>query len=100
MYSLYFLGYAAYSFTLLDERGLKKKLVDKDKDKDCEEPAEGQVSTMMGSEEEANRFLAVLERKMKEVVKKPEIWKAGKHDSKKSPEEVWLAFKTFWTKYT
>ena len=49
----YILGYAAYTFELLDGRGLKKKLVVKNKDTDYEEPAEGQVSTMMGSEEEA-----------------------------------------------
>ena len=65
-----------------------------------EEPAEGQVTTMMGSEEEANRFLAVLERKMKAVVEKPAIWKASEHDSDKSPEEVWLEFRRFWQKYT
>merc|ERR1711892_4619 len=93
-------SFAAYTFTLLDERGLKKQLVVKNKDTDMEEPAEGQVTTMMGSEEEANRFLAVLERKMIGVLEKPAIWKAGKHDSDKSPKEVWLDFRRFWQKYT
>ena len=81
---------------LLDERGLKKEMIGKD----CQVAADGQVSKMMGSAEEAERFLALLERKVREVVKMPEMWNNMENCSKKSPEGVWSGFKRVWTQYS
>eukprot|EP00092_Neocalanus_flemingeri_P010256 GFUD01011052.1.p1 GENE.GFUD01011052.1~~GFUD01011052.1.p1 ORF type:complete len:158 (+),score=35.25 GFUD01011052.1:82-555(+) len=104
------IGFAAYSnstlinwsssfstseFYLLDERGLKKQMVGKD----CRIAADGQVSRMMGSAGEAERFLALLEKKILQIVEKPEIWNNSEGSKKKSPKEVWGEFKTLWLKY-
>ena len=53
--------------------------------KDCQVAADGQVSKMMGSAEEAERFLALLERKVREIIKMPEMWNNMENCYKKSP---------------
>ena len=58
-----------------------------------------QVSTMMGSQEQAQRFLKLLEPKVREVVQRKELWnfEAG---TPRSPEEFWQAFSKYWNEYT
>ena len=68
-------------------------------EKDKKVPANGEVSKMMGSKEQAERFLKLLEKKMMKVTKKKELWNytAG---SPKSPEAYFLPFSRFWNQYS
>ena len=64
-----------------------------------EVPPNGQVSTMMGSKDEAQRFLELLESKILKVIKNKELWNY-KEGTPKSPETFWLTFSGFWLKYS
>ena len=84
-----FTGYGDAKFSILNEEGLKTSLADK--------AANGQVSAMMGSKEQAESFLSLVERKVMKVTKKKELWnyKNG------SPEEtVWTTFSKLWKQYS
>ena len=59
--------------------------------------ANGQVSAMMGSKEQAESFLSLVERKVMRVTKKKELW-----NYKNGPPEetVWTTFSGLWKKYS
>ena len=87
-----FVGSANEQFTILNKLGLKTSLTGKE--------ATGQVSSMMGSKEQAEIFLSLLEQKVMEVTKKPELWNYTE-GSPKSPEEaVWAHFSGLWNQYS
>merc|ERR1712179_74551 len=74
-------SYGDATFTILNEEGLKTSLTG--------QPANGQVSAMMGSKEQAEGFLSLLERKVKKVTKNKELWN---YRNGSPEEEVWTTF--------